>query len=306
MAAAAIFNVISKPRSRSADHVSKIVPLHSAQAAIDQIGSLYKRQKTKLLELYKKYPTLVEGNYKNGEIEVVTDPSMIAKIERTMEKRFLEKGKSAEDAREWSRVGVLSQDPYFINIRDAVYFPNGSTGVYNRQLERSALEGAGQGAIALPLSQDGKVLFNLTYRHATRSWGMELARGFSDKEDGNLSKTCTRELAEETGMNSAEPVPLGEVCANTGINGTRPQIFLCPLTGAGKPNRENEAIKKCIPFSQQEVADALVNGYFVYENKRIEFIDGFSMNAILKAQAAGHIHLPPGKREKSSKTLRLF
>ncbi len=297
---AAASNVTStRERSTPEEPESKIVPLHVALSAIEEVGSLYERQKAELLDFYQRHPTLVGGDYIKGEIEIVTDPDAISKVENFVEQILLDKGRSPAAARERSRAGVISKDEYFILIRDAVYFSNGMPGIYNRLFERSSLEKAGQGAIALPITEEGKILFNLTYRHATRNWGMEVARGFSDKADGSLSNTCTRELAEETGMQSQAPISLGTVCANTGISGTLPEVFLCPLTGSGKPNRGNEAIKKCIPFSLQEVSNAIVNGYFEYDGKRIPFIDGFSMNAIVKAHTAGYINLPTGIRNDS-------
>lgn len=274
----------------------KIVPfpvISEAISAIHQVALLHKQQ---LFDLYKKYPFLVTGDYKKGEIQVVIACELVAKIEETVRKKLLDKGKSEIEAFEWSRAGIVSQDAYHINVRDAVYFPNGTTGLYNRLLERSALEGAGHGAIALPLQQDGKILFNYTYRHATGSWGFELARGLSDERDNqSLSATCRRELEEETGMKSKDPISTGIACANTGVSGVMPSFFVCPLTEEGIAKPEKEAIKKCVPFSPQEVANALVNGFFVHEGSKVPFVDGFSMIALQKAVAAGHIHLPIGQ-----------
>lgn len=262
-------------------------------------ASSYKR----LFELYATYPHLVHGDAAKGEIEVVIDPEQIARIETIAQQALLQKGRSSDEAFEWSRAGVVSEDAYFIQVRDAVKFPNGSTGLYNRQLERSALEGS-QGAVALPLLEDGRILFNYTHRHATRSWGMELARGFSKPKEPPL-QTARRELEEETGKRTSDPIPLGVVAPNTGAAATTPSIYLCPITNSdtGAPRRNKETISKNISFTPQQVADALVNGYFTVLDEQIPFIDGFSFAALLKAHAAGHIVLPKGVKATEQQSL---
>ncbi len=255
----------------------------------------------RLFELYATYPHLVHGDAAKGEIEVVIDPEQIARIEAATEGIFRQKGRSPEEAFQWSRVGVVSEGAYFIQVRDAVIFPNGTTGVYDRQLERSALEGS-QGAVALPLLDGDRILFNLTYRHATGAWGMELARGFSKPKEPPI-QTARRELEQETGQKTSDPISLGVVAPNTGAAATTPAIYLCPVTGSGVSRPGNEAIAKCIPFTLQEVADALVNGHFMHGNKQVPFIDGFSFAALLKAHAAGHIVLPKGVKATEQQSL---
>src|SRR5689334_18659123 len=80
------------------------------------------------LEEYFSYVKQLDqsnGNFREGEIEIVTDPEEISQIQKVQEKRLLQKGFSADKAAEFSRVGIVNEDHYWIWLRDAVYFPQG-------------------------------------------------------------------------------------------------------------------------------------------------------------------------------------
>jgi ADP-ribose pyrophosphatase len=49
------------------------------------------------------------GNYREGEIEIVTDPIEISQIQKAQESRLLQKGFSADKAAEFSRIGIVSK-----------------------------------------------------------------------------------------------------------------------------------------------------------------------------------------------------
>lgn len=277
-----------------------VFPLSATSHVIDTLKPfdptpLYEMQKNRLLELYQMHPKLVNGDHTKGEIEVVTDPERIAKIEEVMRRSLLAKGLSETDALEWSRVGIVSQDAFLLQLRNAVIFQNGKEGLFNLQLERVALDGTQCGAVALPLTETGEILFNLQYRHATGSWEMELARGFSRPKEPPV-QTVIREMEEETGKTSGPPIRLGEVAPNTGVAAGLPVIYLCPVTGEGKSRVGIESIRKCIPFSLQQVANGLARGYLEHEGTQIPFRDGFSFAAILKAHALGYITLPQAEK----------
>src|SRR4051812_45336764 len=72
---------------------------------------------------YLKQLAQPNGNHRNGEIEIVTDPTEISSIQQVQENRLLKKGFSEADAQEFSRIGVVREDQYWIWLRDAVYFP---------------------------------------------------------------------------------------------------------------------------------------------------------------------------------------
>ena len=115
------------------------------------------------------------------------------------EKRLLQKGYSEAEATEFSRIGVVREDQYWVWIRDAVYFPKGVPGTYDRLVWKNELNGGAPGVAVLPVLPSGKIVLNLNYRHATRSWELELPRG--KREQGEtLEEAALREVKEETGF----------------------------------------------------------------------------------------------------------
>jgi ADP-ribose pyrophosphatase len=129
--------------------------------------------------------------------------------------RLLKKGFSPADAAEFSRIGVVNEDQYWIWLRDAVYFPKGVPGTYNRLLWKSELEGKCSGVAVLPVLPSGQVILILNFRHATRSWELELPRG-GIKPGETQEEAALRELKEETGFIAFSTAFLGEIAVDTG------------------------------------------------------------------------------------------
>src|ERR1700722_8711824 len=79
------------------------------------------------LLLMKNHPNTLGpwGNWKEGEIEILSTPSDIKEAE----------------AATGRHVGIIAQDKYWIWINDAVRFPNGKYGVYGRILWQQTLKG---------------------------------------------------------------------------------------------------------------------------------------------------------------------
>ena len=80
-----------------------------------------------------------KGHYLDGEIEIVTQPDEILQIQNIQQERLLKKGFSKENATEFSRVGIINEDQYWLWLCDAVYFPKKIPGTYDRLLWKSAL-----------------------------------------------------------------------------------------------------------------------------------------------------------------------
>src|SRR5579862_9746591 len=80
------------------------------------------------------------GNFREGEIEVIINSEEISQVQKIQENRLLKKGFSATDAAEFSRIGIVNEDQYWIWLRDAVYFPKGVPGTYDRLLWKSELQ----------------------------------------------------------------------------------------------------------------------------------------------------------------------
>ena len=160
------------------------------------------------LQLYKQYSKIFgpTGSWKKGEIEVILNPEQIKKIQRQTKLRLMSNGIEEKNAQYWSQVGIIAEDNYWLWIRDAVIFPSGVFGTYDRIVVKHSLEGP-PGAAILPMLSNKKIVVNVNYRHATRSWEIELPRGNRKKQE-SLEQAARRELKEESGC---LPVWVGRV-----------------------------------------------------------------------------------------------
>ena len=78
----------------------------------------------------------------------------------------------------WADIGVLLSDPYIIVLRDLVEFPNKEKNGYFRIINRADFNSS-KSVVVMPF-YDGKILLLRQYRHATRSWHLEIPRGFGE------------------------------------------------------------------------------------------------------------------------------
>lgn len=223
------------------------------------------------IELIRRYPNVIEpqGIAAKGEIEIVLDKEKMASIEMS----------TGRD------VGIIAQDNYWIWINDACIFPNGYEGVYGRILWVKALESSPVGVVVMPMMSDGTVVLNCNFRHATRSWEIELPRGGINSGE-EVETAARRETKEETGMIIDSLTLLGEVTPDTGLTSTVVPIFLAKVIE--KQNAEqgdSEAIEEILFLSLNKIKQALVNGYYQHQikgiEKRIYFRDPFLAYAVL-------------------------
>jgi ADP-ribose pyrophosphatase len=222
------------------------------------------------------------GDFREGEIEVVVDPEEIAKIEEIQKKRLIRQGFSETEAAKFSKTGIVSEDTYWIWIRDAVYFPKGVPGTFDRLIK---LE---KGAAMLPVLANGRLVVNLNYRHATRSWELELPRG-AGKKGETLEQTALRELKEETGLEAHCLIKLGEMAPNTGMNSSIVPIFLGRVSKQGLTDREySEAIADVLSFTKEEIKQGLLDGFMLVtlngKKQKVPLRDSYVAFAILQAE----------------------
>ncbi len=230
------------------------------------------------------------GDFSKGEIQIVLDPTKISEIEALQKKRLMKRGLSPSEATQMSQCGIIQTDTYWIWMRDAVIFPSGYEGTYNRVVWRSAVDGPGSVAI-LPLLKDGRIVLNLNYRHSTRSWEIELPRGgrwYGETPE----KASRRELRSETGCLTDSQVYLGSITPDTSTLNTVTPIFLGYVSEQIESNQEpSEAILGLITLSKEEIKEAFVRGFIEIkmngEVKRIPFRDSFLAFALLQAEARG-------------------
>ena len=174
--------------------------------------------------------------------------------------RLLNKGVAPEQAWEWSQVGIVAEDQYLFWIRDAVLFPSGEKGTYDRILWKSALE-APPGVAIFPYLADRKVVLILNYRHATRSWELELPRGLL-KEGETVRTAAARELQEETGYHVDDSLLLGTMAVDSGILTTVIPVLACrAIDPSDRKYDFSEAIALNITLSINELETALLKGF---------------------------------------------
>lgn len=208
-----------------------------------------------------------KGNFKEGEIEVVTEKGRISEIEKLQKARCLRQGMSEEEAKLASKIGIISEDLYWIFIRDAVVFPTGAEGAYNRIVLKSSLENGVPGVAILPVLADGRVAAIVAFRHATRSWELELPRGFKQPKE-SIEEALKRELEEETGFHTQETIFLGEMTPDPGMSNSVTPIYAARVEKEGLSNQDySEAILGVQTFTLAEIKEAFVKGYIEMDIK---------------------------------------
>lgn len=240
------------------------------------------------LELRERYPEIFfPSSADEGEIEILPD-SLIQEAEKA-EYRFLSK-KFPEHAKEWSRVGVLAEDRYLLFVHDPVKFPDGTLGVYKRIISKHALSGC-VGVAILPILPNKKIVLNVIYRSTTRSWELEIPRGFRHKKE-SANEAALRELKEETGYRS-EVQLLGKINSDTGISGSSVPLFAALIEEESTEEVvvEKESILRHISLTKEQILSLLSEETMKLEIKGIEKTvhcrDPFLAASLLLANSKG-------------------
>lgn len=106
----------------------------------------------------------------------------------------------------------LIVDDYFVNIRPEI-------------------------VLILPITQKQEVVFVRQYRHGVEEILIELPAGTFDPQKENSVDAARRELAEETGYQAPELIPLAKIYDNPVKDKTLIHIFMAPnVTLTGKQN----------------------------------------------------------------------
>ncbi len=225
------------------------------------------------LKLIQQYPHLVQpmGDSSKGEIEILLDPEKMAAVEKS----------NARD------VGVVCRDKYWLWVNDACRFPSGHEGIYARILWVKSLTGV-PGVAVMPVLPDGKIVLNCNYRHATRSWEIELPRGVIN-EGETPESAAKREALEETGMVIDALVKIGEIPPDSGVATSIVPIFIAKVVKQESSNQEEtEAIEEILALTKDEIKTAFVRGYHICkirgEEKKVAFRDPFLAYALLLSE----------------------
>ena len=270
------------------------LPLHCTESKEHVADSKTELPKTlkQYLQLFQDHPHTFGplGKWQQGEIEITLNPELIRKIENQTRLRMISKGVQESDAEKWSSVGIVAEDSYWIWVRDAVIFPSGVYGTYDRLMWRSGMGGP-PGVAILPLLSTKKIIVNVNYRHATRSWEIELPRG-QKKEGESLEKAAARELKEETGYQISKCTLLGNITPDTGALMSVVPVFCGEVNHSGESSKEySEAILHNPAFTKEELKQGFSRGYIEVPIKgeiiKANCRDPFLTYAILQAEMKG-------------------
>ncbi len=243
------------------------------------------------------YLKLIKNNQElgphEGPLEILTDPNEIALAQRTQHDFVLKKGIHPDFAGQASRIGILSIDPFWIIVRDAVRFPGGHLGAHLRLISSNAVTKK-SGSIVLAVNEKNEIALIKNFRHSSRSWEYELPRGAAEKGE-KLIEAAKRELKEETGLNAEQLIHLGEVTEAISILASVPDVFFCKVktTTSDLKLDRTEAIESLEWFSPAKIKEAfkrgssstLING----KQQQVPFRDPFISHAIMLAVSKGYL-----------------
>lgn len=222
------------------------------------------------LDLSKRYSNFIQpsGDASKGEIEIILDNDRMEAIEKATGRE----------------VGIIAQDNYWLWVNDACRFPNGNEGVYGRILWVNSLESSA-GVVVMPILPDGKIVLNCNFRHATRSWEIELPRGRLESGESQ-EDAARRETMEETGMIIDCLTLLGEITPDSGVINTVNPIYMATVIEQHNAQHEDsEAIEEILSLTLNEIKLAFLNGYYICNirgvEKKVAFRDPFLAYAIL-------------------------
>jgi ADP-ribose pyrophosphatase len=165
----------------------------------------------------------------DGAYEILLNAHHIAVAKQAVLEERRAQGLSCDDL----RVGILADDPYLRLLREAVRFPDGSFGLYNRLTVPA-------GVSMLPVFRE-QILLIYRFRHGTRGWHLEAPRG-SLSLNASIEDDVRRELQEEIGATTHDLVPLGQMHATSGCSNELHHLFVAHITSYGTPD-PHEAIK---------------------------------------------------------------
>lgn len=169
--------------------------------------------------------------------------------------------------------GVVYADDYIVVVRDPVQFPGGKLGMYLRILP----PGPERGVAVLPILA-GSVVLVEHYRHATRSWHLEVPRGFGTQQLSPEANTV-KEVSEEIGAAVTELVHLGELHPDSGLMSHRVSLFAAKIDSIGALD-ESEGIRRALTVDSTEMDEMIRSG---------AISDSFTIAAYTRARLAGVI-----------------
>jgi ADP-ribose pyrophosphatase len=136
------------------------------------------------------------------------------------------------------------------------------------------------GVVALCVSK-GRFVIREIYRHATRSWELEVVRG--RRESGQTARQAVRaEVKQELGFRVKRMRRIGSICPDTAIMSSTLEVYLVEL--ADGPQRDepesSEVFGETLWLTYPELASRIRRG---------EIRDSYTIAALTFARLHGHV-----------------
>jgi ADP-ribose pyrophosphatase len=206
--------------------------------------------KSKYFGFMKAHPELFNGS---SPLNIVQDEEEISRYENA------------------HQIGVLSEDDYFIILRDLVRFPR-KRQPYLRAINSRQLEGQ-NGAAVLPV-YCGKIALVKIWRHGTQDFHLEIPRGFGEKGQ-TPEETAHKEVKEEISIEPSDMQPLGSMHTDTGMTDTCVYLFFAELPTEEAHPQSSEGIIDVKWLSFADFEKYVING---------QITDSFSIAAYTLAK----------------------
>jgi ADP-ribose pyrophosphatase len=220
------------------------------------------------ISCFERYCALVRSrpalfaNPSLGGYQIIADPALVRDVQMAVHQRRRAEQLSCHDL----RVGVLADDPYVLVMREAVRFPDGQLGLYNRLLVPISV-------VVVPVLHEQIVVMH-RYRHGTRQWHYEFPRGIVERGEAPEA-AVRRELIEEIGAEPQSITRLGDLHASSGVTDEFGHLFLARVNGVGSPDR-HEAVSRLELMPQADFRASVAAG---------KITDGPTLAAYAQAQA---------------------
>lgn len=221
------------------------------------------------------------GDNDEGEVEIVTSQKEAKKIAEDCSDDLSGSGLGKGG----KRIGILLEDEAHLFVRDPVRYPSGATKCQMRVIGKTEFDGP-NGVAVLAMSE-GRFVLREIYRHATRSWELEITRG--RRESGQTPRQAVRaEIRQELGYAVKKIHLLGMIRPDSALFSAHLEAYMAELGAPGEPDPEDtEAFGEIVHLTPEELGARILDG---------TIRDSYTMGAFLMATLKGLTPISGGER----------